>query len=270
MYNGLFGDLPAAASSGGGDGEQPDRKSQTATQPQPEKKAKAAPEPHLLFVPQQAKRRKGKPQATQKRRPPTSALQSNNGLDKQPALPAASSSTAAFESDIIVCRKPTDDTVKEEPGKETYSPSLSDSKEHSTLHDTTTIPQPATAPSSSSTPTCLVDDERYHTAVEEAKEDPYDPMVPNDLLQYRRTQAIAREKHRLLEERDAAIRDQEMMRRRIEEERLQLEKEGNMEKIVEHRVQQGMGRGRGGVSNLPAWVVAQQQQEQKRGGARTG
>lgn len=92
--------------------------------------------------------------------------------------------------------------------------------------------------------------------------DPYDPMVPNDLLQYRERKAAAVERERLEQQRQDTLKEQERLRRRLEEERRLLEQTGDLRKIVEHREQRNMGRGRG-VSNLPAWVIAQQRKEEE-------
>jgi hypothetical protein len=92
------------------------------------------------------------------------------------------------------------------------------------------------------------------------EEDPYDPMIPNDLLLYWERKVIAAEQERLAMEREETIRDQEILRQLLEQERTELRKEGDVNKIVEHRLQRnmGLGGGRGGVSNLPAWLVEKQ------------
>ena len=95
---------------------------------------------------------------------------------------------------------------------------------------------------------------------ERAKEDPYDPMVPNDLLQYWERKQAAIERERLIQERQVKLREQEVLRQRLAEERKQLASEGNINRLVEHRLQTTMGRGRG-VSNLPAWVIEQQRNQ---------
>ena len=90
-------------------------------------------------------------------------------------------------------------------------------------------------------------------------EDPYDPFLPNDLLQYRTQLALEREKERLDQERRIAIEAQERLRKKLDQERKQLELQGDLDSVVRHREESSkmMGRGRG-VSNLPAWLLKKQ------------
>ena len=100
-----------------------------------------------------------------------------------------------------------------------------------------------------------------HERVREQEEDLYDPMLPNDLLQYWERKSLAVEREKLFREQQATIRNQEELRQQVERERARLEEKGDHAKLVEHRMQQGLGRGRGGVSNLPAWLVEKQKKE---------
>lgn len=100
--------------------------------------------------------------------------------------------------------------------------------------------------------------------------DPYDPRVPNDLLQYWDRQRLAQEREALEKETREALENQKRLRQRLEKEREELQLTGDYTKILEASSNEvvavassgGMGRGRGrGVSNLPAWLVEKQQKE---------
>lgn len=98
--------------------------------------------------------------------------------------------------------------------------------------------------------------------------DPYDPHFPNDLQAYWDRKAA--EKHRVKLEKEARdiLERQQRLRDELDQERREIEKKGNIQEIIQHRVQTGMGRGRGrGVSNLPAWVVNQHKEEARLGSA---
>jgi hypothetical protein len=105
--------------------------------------------------------------------------------------------------------------------------------------------------------------------------DPYDPYFPNDLLQYWERQAAAEERARLEEETKEAMEQQRFLREELTREREHHHHQsrcgasdivGGSGKLVgNHAVMSGMGRGRGrgGVSNLPAWLVEKQRQEEQ-------
>jgi hypothetical protein len=90
---------------------------------------------------------------------------------------------------------------------------------------------------------------------EMAKNDLYDPLVPNDLLHYWEHQRATKEKERLLREQERALREHERMRQELDAERRRLQAEGDIDRIVQHRIQHQQGRK---VSNIPAWLLAQQ------------
>jgi hypothetical protein len=92
---------------------------------------------------------------------------------------------------------------------------------------------------------------------EMAKNDLYDPLVPNDLLHYWEHQRAAKEKERLLCERERALREHEWMRQELDAERRRLQAEGDIDRIVQHRIQHQQGRK---VLNIPAWLLAQQRE----------
>jgi hypothetical protein len=77
----------------------------------------------------------------------------------------------------------------------------------------------------------------------EVEQDPYDPLVPNDLLEYWEAQKVKRE-----------WEQHEQLRQELEQERQHRQ---------ELQQQLPSGRGRGGRSNLPAWLVEQQKREQQ-------
>jgi len=107
----------------------------------------------------------------------------------------------------------------------------------------------------------------------------YDPLIPNDLLAYRERKKNQRRRERLEEKARETLRLQQIMRKKIEEERKKVEATGDYQKIMENRIKTsisgnvdrisklkdtGMGRGRGrgrGVSNLPAWLLKKQKAE---------
>jgi hypothetical protein len=115
---------------------------------------------------------------------------------------------------------------------------------------------------------------------EEAMEkDPYDPMFPNDLLQYWESKAFEKERKRLEMEHRESLKQQEKLRQQLEKERQDLLANSggnNLASLAQHhynveqqqrerqRVMSG-GRGRG-LSNLPAWLVEKQRQEAARVG----
>ena len=113
---------------------------------------------------------------------------------------------------------------------------------------------------------------------------PYDPMIPNDYLAYKDGQKKRRRREELERSARETLRQQHVMRERIEEERKKVEQAGvsggrDYSKIWENRQKQaveiqaasdvttsgrGRGRGRGrGAINIPAWLVKKQQKETK-------
>jgi hypothetical protein len=117
-----------------------------------------------------------------------------------------------------------------------------------------------------STPSTIsqLSEEHRQRLRQQAMDDPYDPMVPNDLLQYWERKAVTAERERLERERLDQLQVQQDLRQRLEIERRELEREGNVDKLMENERQRGMGRG---VSNLPAWMVAKQKHESSIGDA---
>jgi hypothetical protein len=93
-------------------------------------------------------------------------------------------------------------------------------------------------------------------------QDPYDPMIPNDLLQYWENKALAVERERLEREAQETFEEQQRLRQQLEREREELHKAGNVDMLAEHHTKRSMGRGRG-LSNLPAWLVEKQRKERE-------
>lgn len=109
----------------------------------------------------------------------------------------------------------------------------------------------------------------------------YDPYFPNDYLAYRerkRSEEVRKELQRTALQR---LDQQENLRKQIEEKRKKLLESGNYQGLVEEETMTsrrreadggggggggvgiGMGRGRGrGVTNLPAWLVKKQEEQQ--------
>mmetsp|Transcript_23970 Transcript_23970/g.42908 ORF Transcript_23970/g.42908 Transcript_23970/m.42908 type:complete len:333 (+) Transcript_23970:231-1229(+) len=114
---------------------------------------------------------------------------------------------------------------------------------------------------------------------------PYDPHFPNDYLAYRERKKTEQARKELQRSALQRLDQQEKLRKKIEEERKKMLQSGELNKFVESHgggdhqaayavavaggavvmgASVGRGRGRGrGVANLPAWLVRQQQQEQK-------
>jgi hypothetical protein len=102
--------------------------------------------------------------------------------------------------------------------------------------------------------------------------DPYDPYFPNDLLQYWERQAATEERARLEQEAKEALERQRLLREELNREQEHQPISGSVltgvvggdhTLLSSHVIMSGMGRGRGrgGVSNLPAWLVEKQRQE---------
>eukprot|EP00557_Chaetoceros_sp_GSL56_P002948 CAMPEP_0176487448 /NCGR_PEP_ID=MMETSP0200_2-20121128/6137_1 /TAXON_ID=947934 /ORGANISM="Chaetoceros sp., Strain GSL56" /LENGTH=287 /DNA_ID=CAMNT_0017884277 /DNA_START=64 /DNA_END=927 /DNA_ORIENTATION=- len=107
-----------------------------------------------------------------------------------------------------------------------------------------------------------------HASVRSA--DMYHPMMPNDYLAYRQRKENELLQANLEKQAQKTLEMQRKLREQIEEERRKALDSGDAKKIIESRLTtpventmiSGIGRGRGrGLSNLPAWLVKKQQEE---------
>jgi len=101
----------------------------------------------------------------------------------------------------------------------------------------------------------------------------YDPFVPNDYLKYkeqRKSELLRKEYERKALE---TLKKQQKLRERIAEERKKAELDGGIDKIIESRlgscvdvdsINRNEMRGRGGASNLPAWLIQKKRDESVR------
>lgn len=101
---------------------------------------------------------------------------------------------------------------------------------------------------------------------------PYDPYCPNDYLAYRERKKMEQIRKDMQASALQRLEQQEMLRKKIEDERKKLLESGDFSKIVEQSrgdregvaVGGGTGNGRGrGVTNLPAWLVKKQDAQKK-------
>ena len=90
--------------------------------------------------------------------------------------------------------------------------------------------------------------------------DLYDPALPNDLLQYWERRRVAATRQRLQHEQAERLQQQETLRQAAARERQELLAQGQYD-VLKEQLQQPRGRGRG-VSNVPAWMLKQQQADE--------
>ncbi len=90
----------------------------------------------------------------------------------------------------------------------------------------------------------------------------YDPHVPNDYLQFKEDESQKAYRAELEASAREAMEVQRIMQEQVERERAAIERGGNLDQIVASR-NTGRGRGRG-ISNLPAWLVKKQEEQQKK------
>ena len=249
MYNGLFGDLPSTKkASETGKNSDPS----TCAEKKTDEKQKPAPatpaggndmqqEPKVKtprFVPLQMKR------------------------PRKTAIVPKKKKVSKSKGNTVVVDMSQDRATNEIPQKapkEVASVSVIEDQVPLTVKDAISASQEC-----SDIPATIAEEPEYLRDLhEQAKEDLYDPMVPNDLLHYWEHQRSIQEKERLLHEQQIALREHERMRQALEEERQRLQAEGNVEKIVQHTVQRQQGRK---ISNVPAWLLEQQRAQREGGG----
>jgi len=103
----------------------------------------------------------------------------------------------------------------------------------------------------------------------------YNPHFPNDYLAHLERKKTERIQKELQQSALQRLDQQDKLRKKIEEERRKIESSGDVNRIVEMRAgldggnvngMGGAGRGRGrgrGVQNLPAWLIKKQQEQQR-------
>jgi len=303
MYGGLFGDLPAAKNSkAGGESDtagpsgsqdssnklKDDAGSSTAsaevaisTYAKPA--AVAAASSVVAFVPTAATRKRRNATSSRPLQQPVSANSKDeasrappsSSVVKPPFIPAVSSNAPGS---VVPATTMTTTIIRSVKATEEYpcasihaSEVLPSQKEHSEQTKTTDDPalletstnlypfSNATAPFLSES-----DQQRRLRLKKLEDDDPYDPMVPNDLLQYWEKKAVEQQRLQLQAEQQRILAQQEQMRVQLERERQELSRKGQMEQLVEHRLRSAVGSGHGrgrGVSNLPAWLAEKQRVE---------
>lgn len=216
MYGGLFGDLPATKKEKDHEGgsDEPRQAAPTASAP-------LAPRPVASKATNPAKRIMFIPGAARKRRKPPVVLARKSGTAPVVAL---GTNPVSHEEP----REKKDDLMeKASVALENTSEAVETTVEAEEL-DRVAPAQLAVEVSSKSVEVIV---------------DPYDPLLPNDLLDYWRSQEMARHRVAFEEEQRKAKEAQE------KERRAQLAA-GNYQHLQ-------AGRGRG-LSNLPKWLVDQQ------------
>lgn len=230
------------------------------------------------------KSREAEEEATQTTAPPSSSASNNNtGKGAGPTSLVESignaGTTFAFVPAALRRKKPTA-APPVHPGAKRPRTSLQgvglppSEQQPPKQQDISTIRTPPTAPtrppeiSQNQEPEWL---RQLHASVQ--PKDRYDPLVPNDYLTHRERQAQEQEQIRMERAAKEQIEVQRRVRERIEEERRAAEEAGDIDRIVESRAASvaaslggaGRGRGRGrGTSNLPAWLVKKQQEENEK------
>ncbi len=96
--------------------------------------------------------------------------------------------------------------------------------------------------------------------------DPYDPYLPNDLLEYWERQSLAEERRMMEQEARERLQQQQALRQELA--RPQVQQHEN--EVQSSPSIPAVGRGRGGISNLPAWMLKQIQQQQESHDGPTG
>lgn len=277
MYAGLFGDLPATKTSKGGEGttsvaeKKEEPKGKTAEKDvvhdytnknQHVEEPKKVPSliqslgvvgTSMAFIPTHLKRKRNLVKKTSSLPQTKSAATGSSSPAKVVAVSQQTSSSAKTTKFAVL----SDATV---PDKKFSVPSL-----HTSNNDQVPVHRSTTAADTIHTnligPTASEPEELR--LLHESVTDPYDPLVPNDLLQYWERQAAVQERQEIEREARETFKQQQHLQQQLEFERKELEKTGDIDRIVEHRQRNTLpARGRGrGISNLPAWLVEKQKLE---------
>lgn len=219
----------------------------------------------MAFVPSHLKRKRVPAPTTS-----TSTSSTANNVKKTTVSSNSPATATAAVTDLASWKEETQTVVKSNKNSHDQVHPTTESSSTSLLLGSSSTSDPATT----TTTTIAVESEetqRLHDSVT----DPYDPLVPNDLLQHWERRAAMQERKELEREHEAAMKSQAKIREQLEVERRHLEQSGDANKLLEHRNRMinsvgggviagvgGRGRGRGrGVSNLPKWLVDQQRKE---------
>lgn len=84
-------------------------------------------------------------------------------------------------------------------------------------------------------------------------DDPYDPAKPNDYIEWCKARLERKRMLRLEEENRAQLEERRKAEKQMEEERSSALAAGDLDKV---QASMGLGRGRGRLSNLPAWMTS--------------
>lgn len=296
MYGGLFGDLPATKASSKKSGDQQKKEQNTETTKIPKvsepssipklalqapssAKTKNVSENNLMlkaigtagtslsFVPAAARRKKRpRPQST-----PVAAASTTEAnvevatskvvsktIDKVDTSSIAFTST--WEPSVVMTTNTKIITKISTTANNNKTPSMGEQKDQSsTLNNHSHQSQEQ-------------DNEKEEEEIVVEIKDVYDPYVPNDLLQYWERQSLIRERQAMEREAKEALERQQMLRKKLEQEREELQRKGDYAKLLQPQTdplinnnqRSGGGRGRG-VSNLPAWLIAQKRKEEELG-----
>jgi hypothetical protein len=182
----------------------------------------------------------------------------------------SSSSSSAVVAPVVqlskvVSQQPTPEVVvvaKNEKEKETTIPSITTNDHDRSRDNASSLGQEITD-YNATLQTSAIDNSTTANVMMDV-EDLYDPAIPNDLLQYRERQAAIRHRQRLQAQQAQALADQEALRQQAIATRQALIQAGQLDVVVaqENAALASRGRGRG-ISNLPAWMIKKQQEEQK-------
>lgn len=266
MYNGLFGDLPST--------KQDVKREGTNNKAREEKDDDntSKEKPPMLFAPR-VRTNNNKTNVSK-----TSFLQkvgtSGTTMAFVPVAALKAKRKKPIDSDAS-SSNPTTKTMRQQVVTEEPSSSQSSSSFAVSLATTTTFTKLATTTTTTADYNLGVVDIHGNNSsentpavvptlhVEDMEEivitDPYDPFVPNDLLDYWENLAAKKHREHLEQETQQALEQQKELRKRLEQERSQL--------LIDS---DGRGRGRGGPSNLPAWLVEEQRLQGESGGMGRG
>jgi hypothetical protein len=284
MYGGLFGDLPAAKNSKEKDDQPPSSSQSTSRNSErhlsaadhqpavptanvrvavaPSEKAAilkhvGASGTSVAFVPTATLRRGGP-----KRPPPSDATRIRPR--KPPSVPTGVGSSDSQTPDASETRNQpssasTNDVTSLKPAilKETVV--KTSSRRTDAIRVTESIPHIV---GDAADEDSYDEEERQRQRLHERVEDAYDPLVPNDLQQYLEVRALQEERERMERQRQLAIEQQERLRHELQQQRQEsIRSTGNDGQQMygsQEPLAAGRGSGRGGLSNLPAWMQKKQ------------